>query len=34
MFNWQYMNMSVKGALTIDGIVSTVINPWFGRCYT
>jgi hypothetical protein len=33
MVNGQYIKMSVNGASTICGLVSTVIHQCLGRCY-
>ena len=33
ILNRQYIKISVTGASTIWGFVSTVINHWFGCCY-
>jgi len=33
MVNGQYIKMSVNGASTICGVVSTVIHQLLGRCY-
>ena len=33
MLNGQYIKLSVNGASTICGFISTVINQWLGRCY-
>jgi len=33
MLNEQYIQMSVNGASTIGGFVSTVAKQYFGRCY-